>query len=60
MTRSVKVWIDRQGDHGTARGLYFEGATATSGHRQLAGHLETGHDSRSDPARPLTAAARPA
>jgi hypothetical protein len=25
-------WIDRQGDHGTAHGAYFEGATATSGH----------------------------
>jgi hypothetical protein len=25
-------WIDRQGEHGTAHGAYFEGATATAGH----------------------------
>jgi hypothetical protein len=25
-------WIDRQGDHGTAHGAYFEGATASAGH----------------------------
>ena len=25
-------WIDRQGEHGTAHGAYFEGATATGGH----------------------------
>lgn len=25
-------WIDRQGDHGTAHGAYFEGQAATSGH----------------------------
>jgi hypothetical protein len=25
-------WIDRQGDHGTAHGVYFAGATASSGH----------------------------
>ena len=25
-------WIDRAGDHGTAHGVYFEGATPTSGH----------------------------
>ena len=25
-------WIDRQGEHGTAHGAYFEGATAASGH----------------------------
>lgn len=25
-------WLDRQGDHGSARGVYFEGATASSGH----------------------------
>jgi hypothetical protein len=24
-------WLDRQGDHGTAHGVYFAGATATSG-----------------------------
>lgn len=25
-------WLDRQGDHGTARGVYFEGAAASTGH----------------------------
>jgi hypothetical protein len=25
-------WIDRQGDHGTAHGVYFEGATPEAGH----------------------------
>jgi hypothetical protein len=25
-------WIDRQGEHGTAHGAYFEGATAAAGH----------------------------